>query len=60
MLYPEGDDLSTYPFEEGMDDGTHQVKQVVSITSSDPLHIPSGPIARKQAKRFKEALNELI
>ena len=37
MLYLEGDDSRTYPFEEGVDDATHQVKQVVSSTSSDPL-----------------------
>ena len=44
MLYPEGDDSRTYPFEEGMDDVTHQVEQAVSSTSSDALQIPSGPI----------------
>ena len=39
---------------------THQVEQVVSSASIDPLLIPSGPITRALAKRFKEALNELI
>ena len=60
MLYPDGDDSRTYTFEEGVHDATHQVKQVVSSTSSDPLQIPSRPITRARAKRFKEALNRLI
>ena len=29
------------------------------VVSSDPLLIPSGPITRARAKRFKEALNGL-
>ena len=60
MLYPKGDDSRMYPFEEGVDNATHQMKQALSSTSSDPLQIPSRPIIRAQAKRFKEALNGLI
>ena len=60
MLYPDGDDSRTYTFEEGVDDATHQVKQAVSSTSSDPLQIRSRPITRARAKRFKEALYRLI
>ena len=41
-------------------DATHQVEQVVSSASSDPLPIPSGPITRARAKRFKEPFNGLI
>ena len=41
-------------------DVTHQVEQAVLSTSSDQLLIPSWPITRARAKRFKEALNELI
>ena len=40
-------------------DSTHHV-ELVSSASSDPLLIPSGPIIRAHAKRFKEALNGLI
>ncbi|KAK2662061.1 hypothetical protein Ddye_000635 [Dipteronia dyeriana] len=29
-------------------------------SSNDPLHVPVGPITRARAKRFKEALNDLI
>ena len=60
MLYPEGDDSRLNYFEEGGDDATHQVEQAVSSASTDPLQIPSVPITRARAKRFKEALNELI
>ena len=43
-----------------IDDATHQLEQVVSSGSSDPLLIPSEPITRARAKRFKEAFNGLI
>ena len=36
------------------------MEQVVSSASSDPLLIPSGPITKARAKRFKEAFNGLI
>ena len=49
-----GDDLRLNPFGEGGDDANHQVKQVVSSASSDPLLIPNGLIIRAHAKRFKE------
>ena len=41
-------------------DATHQVEKTISSASSDLLLIPSGPITRARAKRFKEALNGLI
>jgi hypothetical protein len=68
-----GDDLRTNPSQEGEYDanqgandanqGAGQVDHTLgngAEYAQDPLSLPSGPITRLRAKRFKEALNGLI
>jgi hypothetical protein len=68
-----GDDLRTNPSQEGENDanqgandanqGAGQVDHTLgngAEYAQDPLSLPSGPITRLRAKRFKEALNGLI
>jgi len=61
-----GDDLRTNPSQEGENDA-NQVARHADHThgngakvAQDPLSLPSGPITRLRAKRFKKALNGLI
>ena len=46
----------TNPFQEGENDAIQNLTQQLK----DPLRMPSGPVTRFRAKRFKEALNGLI
>ena len=46
--------MRTNPFQEGGNDENK------GASPRDPLHVPIGPITRARAKRFKEALNDLI
>ncbi|XP_052173757.1 uncharacterized protein LOC127789046 [Diospyros lotus] len=55
-----GEDSRTNPFEERGNDENHHEEQADSNHSSDPLHVPVGPITRARAKRLKEALNGLV
>jgi hypothetical protein len=64
-----GKDLRANPSQEGENDANqgagHANHTRGPITSGakfaqDPLSLPSGPITRLRAKRFKEALNGLI
>jgi hypothetical protein len=61
-----GDDLRTNPSQEGENDANQGAGQADHTrgngaeVAQDPLSLPSGPITRLRAKRFKEALNELI
>jgi hypothetical protein len=61
-----GDDLRANPSQKGENDANqgaghanHARGNEVEVTQ-DPLSLPSGPITRLRAKRFKEALNRLI
>ncbi|KAI3443970.1 hypothetical protein Pfo_000635 [Paulownia fortunei] len=69
----DDEDLRTNPFQEGENDknkATHSHIQEGELTRGigrtqdrqlhDPLSLPSGPITRFRAKRFKEALYGLI
>jgi hypothetical protein len=60
------DDLKANPSQEGENDANqwaghanHTYGNGVEF-AQDPLSLPSGPITRLRAKRFKEALNGLI
>uniref|UniRef100_A0A2N9GXJ1 RNA-directed DNA polymerase n=1 Tax=Fagus sylvatica TaxID=28930 RepID=A0A2N9GXJ1_FAGSY len=61
-----GDDLRTNPSQEGENDANQGAGHVDHTLGNgaefaqDPLSLPSGPITRLRAKRFKEALNGLI
>ena len=61
-----GDDLRTNPSQEWENDankGAGQVNHTLgngAKYAQDPLSLPSGPITRLRAKRFKKALNGLI
>jgi hypothetical protein len=61
-----GDDLRTNPSQEGENDANQGAEHADHTRGNgvefaqDPLSLPSGPITRLRAKRFKEALNELI
>jgi hypothetical protein len=66
-----GADLRTNPSQEGKNDanqgaglvrdqGAGLVEHTHGNGVQDPLSLPSGPITRLRAKRFKEALNGLI
>ena len=61
-----GVDLRTNPSQEGENDAkqgaghvNHKSRNGAEF-AQDPLSLPSGPITRFRAKRFKEALNGLI
>jgi hypothetical protein len=61
-----GDDLRANPSQEGENDANqcaghanHTYGNDVEF-AQDPLSLPSSPITRLRAKRFKEALNGLI
>ncbi|XP_052173798.1 uncharacterized protein LOC127789074 [Diospyros lotus] len=58
--FDAGEDSRTNPFEERGNDENHHEEQADSNHSSDPLHVPIGPITRARAKRLKEALNGLV
>ncbi|XP_052197121.1 uncharacterized protein LOC127804307 [Diospyros lotus] len=58
--FDAGEDSRTNPFEERGNDENHHEEQADSNHSSDPLHVPVGPITRARAKRLKEALNGLV
>jgi hypothetical protein len=61
-----GDDLRTNPSQEGENDASQGAGHANHTHGNgaefgqDPLSLPSGPITRLRAKRFKEALNGLI
>ncbi|XP_062086346.1 uncharacterized protein LOC133792455 [Humulus lupulus] len=61
-----GDDLRTNPSQEGENDANQRSGHADHTCGNgagftlDPLSLPSGPITRLRAKRFKEALNGLI
>uniref|UniRef100_A0A2N9FAG5 Reverse transcriptase n=1 Tax=Fagus sylvatica TaxID=28930 RepID=A0A2N9FAG5_FAGSY len=61
-----GADLRTNPSREGENDANQGAGHVDHTLGNgaefaqDPLSLPSGPITRLRAKRFKEALNGLI
>jgi hypothetical protein len=61
-----GDDLRTNPSQEGENDANqgaghdNHTHGNGAKFAQDPLSLPSGPIIRLRAKRFKEALNGLI
>uniref|UniRef100_A0A2N9FAV0 Tf2-1-like SH3-like domain-containing protein n=1 Tax=Fagus sylvatica TaxID=28930 RepID=A0A2N9FAV0_FAGSY len=61
-----GDDLRTNPSQEGENDANQGAGHVDHTLGNgaefaqDLLSLPSGPITRLRAKRFKEALNGLI
>ena len=61
-----GDDLRTNPSQEGENDANQGAGHADHTSGNgaefaqDPLSLPSGPITRLRAKRFKEALNGLI
>ena len=44
-----GDDLRTNPSQEGGND--------VDIKETDPIQVPTGPVTRARARRFKEELS---
>ncbi|XP_052188792.1 uncharacterized protein LOC127799098 [Diospyros lotus] len=58
--FDAGENSRTNPFEERGNDENHHEEQADSNHSSDPLHVPVGPITRARAKRLKEALNGLV
>ena len=49
-----GEDLRANPFQEEGNDGDQ------GAVSKDPVQVPSGPVTRARAKKFKDALNGLI
>ena len=61
-----GDDLRTNPSQEGENDANQGAGHADHTHGNgaefaqDRLSLPSGPITRLRAKRFKEALNGLI
>jgi hypothetical protein len=61
-----GDDLRANPSQEGENDASQGAGHANHTHGNgaefgqDPLSLPSGPITRLRAKRFKEALNGLI
>jgi hypothetical protein len=65
-LFDVGDDLRINPSQEGENDANQEVGHVDHTrgngaeVAQNPLSLPSGPITRLRAKRFKEALNGLI
>ena len=58
--------MRTNPSQEGENDANQGAGHVdytlgdASEFAQDPLSLPSGPITRLRAKRFKEALNGLV
>jgi len=61
-----GDDLRTNPSQEGENDANQgaghadHTRENEAKVVQDLFSLPSGPITRLRAKRFKEALNGLI
>jgi hypothetical protein len=61
-----GDDLGANPSQVGKNDASQRAGHANHTHGNgaefaqDPLSLPSGPITRLRAKRFKEALNELV
>ena len=59
--FDAGDDLRTNPSqEEGNDENVVTRKATWDETYSDPILVPTGPVTRARAKKFKDALMGLI